>query len=269
MTARALIPLALLAASCSSLRLEMPPIERSGPESHVRAWNAADADRVAAAMERLVPRVREWKGVVKPTPLVILSREHLPGLAVAAKTPTFLVLDPDSLAEEGWHLAHELTHWYGDATWDRLPYALDEGLADHVASIVEPVQGAKELELRYFHTPEVLDRESFQLACAPRSEDPIERPLDETDVRQRAIGLAAVSAIGIPALRALCERAGREGLDMVPAEWVWDALPFRGEEPGSWRAAIARRMMQLDVDAERVRAGSATDAASESARRSR
>lgn len=238
--------------SCQSFAIAVPPIERSGLESHVRAWEVADAERVAQSMEELVPRVRRIKDVAKPAPLVLMSREHLPGITVGVQMPSFVVLDPDTRRSENFCLAHELSHWFRDEVWHRLPHSMEEGLADHVASLLVPAGASSRFYWYVSSTPEVVDLDTFRATCSVTDvEAHYQTP--EEELRMRGIGYAAASAIGVYVLRELCERARSAGLSSVPAEWIYDALPFPGNEPGSWRAAIRRRLNELDNEAARGR----------------
>jgi len=79
--------------------------------------------------------------------------------------------------------AHEATHAHCDREpWRRLPEWAEEGLAHHVAVLLVP-------------------------DCA-----------DDYQPEDMA-GYRRVAQLGVGGLRALCERARREGLDEVPDEW--------------------------------------------------
>ncbi len=251
--------LLLLAASgCRAALIDLPPIERCGPESNVRAYSAKDAEKVAALMERLVPEVRAIKGVAKPAPLTILCTEELPLDLAALTTATTVFLGPLSRGDLATSLAHELSHWFSDETWRLLPYALDEGLATYVSSLVVPVQNSPELVGFQHVLAEDVGLEGFRSACSATAEAQADRTFEE-EVRIRGIGLAAASAIGVETLRQLCERASREGLAKVPFEWIHEALPFPAEKQGSFKAAIVRRLIAIDrlKDEEKARAAMA------------
>ncbi len=237
--------LILLLAGCRSATIEIPPIARSGPESYVRAWNAVDADRVAEAMERLVPSVRAIKQVAKPAPLVILCREGQPLGALGGQTPVFVFLGADSRSREDLVLAHELSHWFGDETWDRLPHALEEGLAEHVASLVVTPVRSSNFQDYLFRMPEHVGTKEFRAACAATFD--VHADWDRAEeIRTRVIGFVAATAIGVDGLRRLCERAEREGFEKVPTDWLLDALPFSLEAPQAFIAALRRRLIELD-----------------------
>jgi hypothetical protein len=242
------------------LTVEIPPVVRTGVDSYVRAWNVADAERVASSAERLVPAVRAIKQVAKSAPLVIVSRWTLPDNMLAAHLPLGVVLGLSSRSLEDFCLAHELSHWFGDETWQRLPYALEEGLAEQVATLVVPPRSSKHLYSLSFVVPEEEGIEGFRAACAAISEDRTNREHIE-ELRVRAFGFAAASAIGVEGLRALCERAEREGFDKVPTDWIVEALPFPTDRPDAFKAAIRRRVIALDAQEEEERQRAATVAA--------
>jgi hypothetical protein len=211
-------------------------------------------------MERLAPAVRAIKRVAKPAPLVVFSRKKLPYELMAATTPLLIVLGPESRPIEEFTLAHELSHWFHDVTWARLPYLLEEGLAEQVASLVAPPSESKSLYIFAFRIPEDTDIEDFRSACEEMRLDEVNRSYED-EVRIRALGFAAASAIGVEGLRALCERAERAGFDTVPTDWIVEALPFATDRPDAFKAAIRRRVIELDRQEEEERQRAASVAA--------
>jgi len=260
MRTRILLALLLLSPGCRSATFEFPPFERRGIESHVRAHTEVDAERVAALGDRLIPQVRHIKGVVRSVPLVVLCREELPENFAAACGESMVFLGPHSRRKEASSLAHELSHWFRDETWERLPHALEEGLAEYVASLVVPVESSIHMQAFVVALPEDIGVEGFRSACEATFEAQADRTFEE-ELRIRSIGLAVASAIGVEPLRGLCERAAQEGFAKIPFEWIHKALPFPAEEPGSFRAAIRRRQIAIDRELDEERANATTDAA--------
>lgn len=259
MRSRILLIGLLLSPGCRSTTIEIPPIERRGIESQVRAYSVADAERVRALADRLIPQVRAIKSATGPGPLVLLCREELPLELTAACGGSMVFLGPRSRVKEASSLAHELSHWFRDDVWMRLPYALEEGLAAYVASLVVPQESSVYMHGFVVALPEDVGIEGFRSACAATFEAQATRSFDE-EVRIRGIGLAVASAIGVETLRALCERAVRENLLQVPFEWIREALPFDPEQRGSFRAAIRRRQIAIDRQRDEEAAGAAGSA---------
>jgi hypothetical protein len=239
-------------SSCTSVDIAIPPIERLGRESNVRAWDEATATRLANACERLAPAIRELKRIEKPAPLLIASREDLPGPAIGVQIETGIILDPETSRWELWCLAHELSHWFSDDVWRLLPGVVEEGLADHVATLVVPVEASRRLNARIFEVPELVDRSSFRQACSKDLTFEGELSLGDQE-RLRAIGHVAAAAIGIQGLREMCVRTEAAKLATVPADWIYDALPFAAGAQSAWRAAHNRRMNEIDAEAARIK----------------
>jgi len=248
------LALVILGSACRSIDIELGPFERCGPNSNTRAWSESDAVRIAQEMEMQVPRIRELKGIQKPAPLVVVSKEPLPWILSGLATPLMVLIGPASRSEERLTLVHELAHWFRDSAWNRLPSCVEEGLAMHIAGVLLPVEASWHYQPFSFCTPDTVDLESFREACAAVI-DPAREHLGKDSPRLRAIGFVVASSLGIPALRELCERAEREGLAKVPADWIYEALPLHHIAGGSWKAANNRRMNEIDDAAKRVRAG--------------
>ncbi len=232
--------------------LEDPPIQRFGPESLVVAWDAESADRVQAVLERLVPLARSMKGVQKPPPAVYILREGMPG-GLSGLTFSFVVLLDGTKHRVMDHtLAHELSHWFRDEEWGLLPNAIEEGLADHVATLILPEEGGAPVAHHPHFMPATVGLQEFRSLCAAELRDWPERAIAE-EMRLRAVGFTAASAIGVDGLRALCVRAKKEDLDKVPAEWIFDAMPAKISESDTWKARLYRRLDVLDNEAIRLK----------------
>lgn len=219
-------------------------------------------------MELLVPRIRALKGVDKPAPIVLVSRDELPSNVQGYDAHVYLVLGPNLRAVEGLVLAHELAHWFDDPVWERLPHALREGFADSTAALAYPIDASTKYTKYVFLAPNVVDRDRFRSLCDSMVTDHIVHGVDDEHL-VRTVGYIAAGAIGVRGLRALCERAVNEEMSTVPADWIYDALPFDPMQPDEWRAATRRFMNEIDSAAARERAATTTAATSATAPRSK
>ncbi|MBL8860743.1 MAG: hypothetical protein JNK02_01930 [Planctomycetes bacterium] len=245
---RAVLPLVLLAlASCASTEFDRAPLTCDTGFGTVRGFAAEDVEEVGRLVRDLAPRVQE-----------ILRPEHAePVRVVVLDTPA----DPNAKAfthefvreghlvdrfivvgSEGRHLraflvAHECVHWWADGPWDRLPLALEEGLADLIACQLDPVgREAKLYDLA--HVPPAASFEEIEAALRVTRETWAGLTAAE---RERAywVGYVVASRLGVDGLRELAEQAALDGVRFVPPERVVDRVGL-GRNVQTWNASIHR-----------------------------
>ena len=170
-----------------------------------------------------------------------------------------------------WYLAHELVHALIGPSWRTLPGILEEGLSDVVAEELNPnyadhirahrllnasaVTGGFYVRITYSHpdpnlrprewrrresASRVQTAESIPLATiqelftTPRSE--LHRRWPEIPEAFYGFSWLVVSRIterhGLHGLHRLCEQAESEGLELVPAEWLFAAADIDPDELG-------------------------------------
>ncbi len=139
---RRLLLLLALVAGCQTVP-SPPPFAHETPEGTTHAHTAAEAMFYGREAERLSRRVRALLRIQDAEPFELRILDHeIPGTAQAG---TLRWYDEDGLItryirlgtenRDGWRflLAHELTHWHVEETWN-LPLVLEEGLAEMVAA---------------------------------------------------------------------------------------------------------------------------------------
>jgi hypothetical protein len=181
--------------------------------------------------------VCEWLRVEPTRPFEVW---HVPSLK-AART----LVDVDGAGEMHWRrieigdfmarrqarfaVGHELVHWYARGVWERLPHAVEEGLADEIGlRFNEDMRTVREGEASLARSSMTAERVEKALAVTKRSwqKAPTELRLDAY-----AVGIEIVQRIGVDGLHAMCERAAQEGLERVPIAWL-DVLP---PDPNGWK----------------------------------
>jgi len=163
-----------------------------------------------------------------------------------------------------WYLSHELVHALIDSSWQTLPGILEEGLADVIAEQLNPREGTHIRAHRLMNASafsgglrvELIYQESSALSLSPsrsmirsatlRLIDPVpihmalqllgtkraDLHADWDALPESFYGLAwlIVSRIGVEPLHALCRRAEREGLALVPSAWLLEAAQLDLEQ---------------------------------------
>lgn len=136
-----------LAASCLA---PPPPIALETAYGEVRAEDHATAAEFAELYEELVPRVREILPGTREREIDLWVQKELRVYRHRprhASVRGFTLVDGTSgprrihLQEDGqssWYLSHELVHALVSEEWAPLPGLLEEGLADHVAEMLNP-----------------------------------------------------------------------------------------------------------------------------------
>ena len=213
--------LQLALASCSST----PEFEHRSPSGVARADDPNDARMLAMIGNLFTAEVCTKLGVEPEPPFVIyhVSESESLGLAVWRDGDEIverrIVIGDAALRDQArFSVAHELVHWYASAPWDRLPHAIEVGLADYIAVHVAPAfrdERIAELDRRLASiTPE---RREQALAVSERTWATTPR---EVRSDAYAVGFEIVQRFGIEGLRELCERAQREGRERVPIAWI-------------------------------------------------
>lgn len=221
MTRNLFVLLTLLSlAACRSI----PRHEERSTAGVVRSDNPVTARRLLALAEELAPRVCAQLGVEPAEPFVI---HHAPGgdtngVAVrrsgARVLERFILLAKEPEEDyQGFVIAHELVHWYATAPWDRLPHTVEEGLADYLSVELAP-ELRDHVTTQHDWTLATLTRERRERAFVVDARD---WPKTASSARSDAysIGFEICRRLGVQGLRALCERAEREGYSFVPIEW--------------------------------------------------
>ncbi|HUR28794.1 MAG TPA: hypothetical protein VM509_11450 [Planctomycetota bacterium] len=204
-------------------------------ESRV-AFGSARSDDLELAVQlaqtgnELAPRICELLHV-EPAPFVIW---HVPDVPAAEflveRGPTGQILsrridigDVGARRQMRFLIGHELVHWYARGVWDRLPHAVEEGLADELGlRFSEDLRLLRGTELAVALASVTPERRARVLAVNERS---WKSASAELRFDAYAVGFEMVQRIGVDGLRALCERAEDEGLERVPVAWLGAPQP--------------------------------------------
>ena len=209
-----------------SCRAAPPKFESVAPLGSARSEDPETARMLANLGSELSVQVCERLRVETKPHFVIWHVPEMPagGLRVARdeegniterriELGTFMVHN-----QARFGVAHELVHWYAFGVWDRLPHAVEEGLADYIALQLAPelldIRKADYGATSVGMTPE---RRARVFACNER-EWP--RVSEEVRLDAYAIGYEIVQRLGIDGLRSLCDRAEAEHLERVPVAWL-------------------------------------------------
>lgn len=222
---------ALSCAGCVVSEFDQAPIEVTCAVGVIRGHNQADVEQLARLAERLDPQVAEIirPRLAEPVRIVLVPpRDDQPSEATCVTTGTtgawrrqFIAIRTASGAAS-YLLAHELVHWHADWAWDHLPIAIEEGLAELVASNLIVEQGAvRDAFLSRFG--ELPSQDVQRLLEVDRG---TERGLD---LRSRQmlywVGKNAARRIGVERLRLWCEQAAADGSGPLPAERFIAPIP--------------------------------------------
>jgi hypothetical protein len=244
---RAVLTIALLAlASCASTDFDRAPMTCESEFGTVRGFAAEDVEEVASLVRDLSPRVQE-----------ILRPEHAePVRVVVLDTPTdpsakaythefvrdgrivdrFIVVGSEVRHLRAFLVAHECVHWFADGPWDRLPLALEEGLADLIASQLDPIgREAKLYDLA--HVPPAASFEEIEAALRVTRETWAGLTAAEHE-RAYWVGYVVASRIGVGGLRELAEQSEVDGLRLVSPDRVVDRMKL-GEDVQAWTRELA------------------------------
>lgn len=246
---RAALVLALLAlASCASTDFDRAPMARETGFGTVRGFAAEDVEEVARLVRDLAPRVQEILRPENAEPVRVVVLDTVADPSAKAFTNEFvregrLVDRFIVVGSEGRHLraflvAHECVHWFADGPWDRLPLALEEGLADLIACQLDPVGR----EAKFYDLARVPPAKSFdEVEAALRVTRETWAGLTAAE-RERAywVGYAVASRLGVGGLRELAEQAAAEGAPFVPVKRAL-ARAGLGTNLRAWNAAHSDR----------------------------
>ena len=210
--------LCALSASCYTVPIPTPPVVVHTSEGDVRAFDQGSAERVAALLEELAPKVRKImvEANAEAPQIYVLDRE-VEGAGDACNYKQLILLGPGSRVMERYALAHELAHWYARGTWKRLPRTMQEGLADRVAMEIIPEAWMQRETMLMLALP--LSPEQDPIALLNYSPGDWDRATDDK-LSNALYGVAYFIAkrIGIEKLHALCIDASTAGLQTVPPE---------------------------------------------------
>lgn len=249
----------LLLSACVSV-----PSERvETPYGTVCAENLEEAEAFAALLAELAPAVLAVDSSFQPRPVEIwmldqVGSEYLYG-GFDSSGRILLEIVPHFRRSS---LAHELVHAFEGPEWAALPAVMQEGLADWVAARVAPEEGSalranRAVSLasyvgRGLRIPVVMD-DGREVCFILRVTIPDALPVDEalrvphnqiqsvgTGKFMQALyglGLFLCSRIGLENLLDLSRRAEREGLDLIPPEWIYEAARL-DPDPSTWAGAV-------------------------------
>lgn len=224
---RAVLTIVLLAlASCASTEFDRAPLTCDTGFGTVRGFAAEDVEEVGRLVRDLAPRVQEILRPERAEPVRVVVLDTPADPNAKAFTHEFvreghLVDRFIVVGSEGRHLraflvAHECAHWLADGPWDRLPLALEEGLADLIACQLDPVgREAKLYDLG--RVPPAASFEEIEAALRVTRETWAGLTAAE---RERAywVGYVVASRLGVDGLRELAELAVAEGVRFVSPE---------------------------------------------------
>jgi hypothetical protein len=251
-------------------------------QGSVRGENESEALRVSRLLDRLGPEalallpdsalpgdLEVW---VQETPRLYTfpgeGTHDAEGLWSEAHGRILLARGADDLERT---LAHELVHACLGSSWQALPGTLEEGLCDHVSTLLAPEGSARlragrlssaalacgglrlELHLRAPNsgrdwTARITLTGEAPDAAPQRELFRVQAGLSSTSltsgVKRGYYGLAFLliervcAERGLDGLHALCERARAEGYEHVPRPWLLGAAGL-DDDQNAWRAAAA------------------------------
>lgn len=282
--------LAALLLGASACQAVPPPARFAGPAGVVRAGTGEEAEEVARMLAGLEPHVaallpglreRRIEVWVQPSPHLYAfsssAYEEADGFWSQSAGRIHLRQSAESLERT---LAHELVHSLLDASWERLPGTIEEGLCDWVSAELCPADapymragrlsaaafalGGLELELALLlpreeaalgievgYAARVLLHGELGASIDPLSVFRVRAGLSttrmEAGAKKALYGLAylVVDRIaerhGIAHLHELCLRAERERLPEVPMAWLLEAAELPADDPSGWARHLRER----------------------------
>lgn len=243
---RIVIALGLLVlASCASSAFDRAPMTCETGSGTVRGYAVDDVAEVGRLVQNLSPQVREILRPQQPEPVrLVVMRSSVDSFAKAYTKESVrdgrtvervIVVGSESPHLRGFMVAHELVHWYAGGVWDRLPLALEEGLADLIACQLDAVGR----EAKLYDIAQVPAATSFtEIESALRVSRESWASLTPGE-RNRCywVGFLLARRIGVKGLRELCDRAAAEGSSFVSPERVL-ARAGLGTDVSAWNAAL-------------------------------
>ena len=242
---RAIVTLSLLAlASCASTDFDRAPMARETGFGTVRGFAAEDVEEVTRLVRDLAPRVQEILRPERAEPVRVVVLDTPTDPSTKAFTHEFvregqLVDRFIVVGSEGRHLraflvAHECVHWFFDGPWDRLPLALEEGLADLIACQLDPLGHAAKL-YDLAHVPPAVSFDEIEAALRVTRKTWAGLTAAERD-RAYWIGYVVASRLGVEGLRELAEQAAVDGVGFVSPQPVVDRVGL-GRDVQAWNRA--------------------------------
>lgn len=243
---RRCIAIALFAlASCASSPFDRAPMTCDTGYGTVRGFAVEDVAEVGRLVRDLSPRVREILRPEHPEPVRVVVLDSVADPYAKAFThefvregrivDRFIVIGSEAKHLRGFIVAHELVHWHAGGVWDRLPLALEEGLADLIAcQLDEEGRAAKLYDLAL--VPPASSFAEIDAALRVSRESWVALTPEERD-RVYWVGFIVARRIGVERMRALCEQAAADGLHFVPIERVF-ALAGLETDVRCWNEAL-------------------------------
>jgi hypothetical protein len=225
--------LLLLAGLSGACRTTPPKFESCATLGSARSDDPSLARKLALTGDEAAALICSSLNVEPEPPFVIW---HMPEMKAAGLLVERDLADKilgrwveigDVMAREQtrFAVAHELVHWYARGTWDRLPHAVEEGLADELGLEFAPEwRDIREAELAHRLASMTQQRRARTFEVTERTFDGAS---EEIRLDAYAVGFEIVHRIGIDGLRLFCERAAVENLKRVPSEWLGEPRSSR------------------------------------------
>jgi hypothetical protein len=226
---RPAIGLLMLLSGCVTNAFERAPIEACHPWGVVRGYTSADVEQVSSFAEELAPRIESWMQPAESSPLRIVVVPQSPDQPAPASTPEvislwtsrvldrYIIIAIDAAGPRRFLLAHELVHWYAVGVWKHLPMTVEEGLADVLASRIEPELGVLHA-LMIGHRGDPRPEDYREMLALERGEE------GRLDFKRKdmlyLVGNRIAERCGVRGLRAWCEEVERTGDASVLASWI-------------------------------------------------
>lgn len=226
--------LAVTLCSCSTIRFRIPPVCIETPEAVIYAPSIADAERLAREFNDVAPRVRSILGDtrVKRAKVALVDKSLLDG-PQGMNWGSWIFITNGCGDFERMFVAHELVHWYVSGVWTCLPGVMEEGLADRIATDLDPASAGAvaRTRLKQLRDPVVTDP-AVALKISRSEWDRAEDFDPHTTLA--SIGYFITMRVGVDRLRALCVRACESGHTIIPARWLLEEAGLRGSDVRHW-----------------------------------
>lgn len=199
---------------------------------------------VNARAKEVLPLVAQRLGVPERTIAVRLT-DGIDARHFGAVLDGEIVMDSAFVQDPmlRWMLAHEGVHALIPDDLKMLPAAVQEGLADYVASQIDPTVGA----MRVGQLQRTLDsgiRNRWGLAPTDAFALSMDAIFEMHDPFRAqfvyALGYAVVERLGLERLRALCQEARAQGRDSVLVPLLCAHAGLNDQTPVGWTVAAAR-----------------------------
>lgn len=207
----------------TGIRFHRPPLASRGEHGTVYTKDVELAEETKRVLRDIGPRIRAlfpWKA---DTPQIwLMERELGTGSRasyVEGDRQNFILVGPVEVRELEHILAHELVHWFSQASAPDLPVVVEEGLADLLTAELVPAWAESIYFLRAarFEPATWTTEQALRITYEEWAQTPGWQELEP-----RAIGFGIARSVGTGGLEALRRRARSLGLDQVPPEWFLD-----------------------------------------------